>query len=97
MRFIVTLSFAAALALASASALANRPVTTLPSGAVVDLDTGVVTTPAGTHYTLSVARLKALREHLTHGANTTLAPSSATEIPDGRNGGNRQQQEQPPQ
>ncbi|MGA7965663.1 MAG: hypothetical protein WCB49_07235 [Gammaproteobacteria bacterium] len=97
MRLTSTLLFATALALASAGALANRPVTTLPSGAVVDLDTGVVTTPTGTHYTLSTARLRALRERLTHGVNTTLAPSSATEISGGRNDGDRQQQGQPPQ
>ncbi|MGH8127334.1 MAG: hypothetical protein ACRETC_03060 [Gammaproteobacteria bacterium] len=78
MRFTSTLLVASALALASAGALANAPATTLASGAIVDLNTGIVTTPAGTHYKLSAAKLKALRERVEGGAATTMAPSAAT-------------------
>lgn len=90
MRCISTLLAASALALASAGAWANAPVATLPSGAIVDLNTGVVTTPAGTHYKLSATKLKALRKRLEHSSASTMAPSSATTS-------DRKRQGQPPQ
>lgn len=75
---LISLSLCAGILLfASTGALANRPVTTLPSGATVDLNTGIVTTVDGKHYTLSPARLKQLRTGLTGGdANTSHQPVS---------------------
>lgn len=97
MRSIGIAFFAAALALASAGALANRPAATLPSGAIVDLNTGVVTTRTGMHYKLSRKRLKELREHLTRRRMAPLSPSSTTGMKKTGNPIDHKQKGQPPQ
>ena len=97
MRSIGIAFFAVALALASAGALANQPVATLPSGAIVDLNTGIVTTLTGMHYKLSRGKLKALRERLTRRRTTTLPRPSATGMTGTGNNPERKQKGQPPQ
>ncbi|MGH8161038.1 MAG: hypothetical protein ACRESR_02575 [Gammaproteobacteria bacterium] len=90
MRLIILSLCAGVALLASAGALANRPVATLPSGAIVDLNTGIVTTADGQHYKLSAARLEKLRARLaegnaratvTAGGGHRLAPAAATATP----------------
>lgn len=67
MRLFIVSVCAVVVLMASAGALAVKPAAILPSGATVDLNTGVVTTVNGQHYKLSEAQLKRLRERLAEG------------------------------
>lgn len=64
------------LAFAGTNALANRPVAQLPDGDMVDLNTGIATTPAGAHYQVSPAELQTLRQQA--GANGAQPEQGAT-------------------
>lgn len=77
MRSAIAILVAAAAVGVAAPALANRPLAVLPSGAVVDLDTGIATTPAGAHYRVPAAELKALR------ANPPAPPAAKPPAPGG--------------
>ncbi|MDN5865042.1 MAG: hypothetical protein L0I62_07480 [Gammaproteobacteria bacterium] len=84
MRLIILSLCAGILLLASASALASRPAATLPSGATVDLNTGIVTTADGKHYKISTVELERLRARAAQGGNSgavtayRLAPAAAS-------------------
>lgn len=69
----------AAMTLGAGAALANRPVAKLPDGTIVDLNTGVARAPDGHRYTLSPARLAAVREQVT-GASAPGQHSGPTPV-----------------
>lgn len=63
MRKTLAILLAAGAIATAPAALANRPVdpvVQLPSGDVVNLVTGIATTPAGNHYKLTAQQLHAL-------------------------------------
>lgn len=74
--------------LASAAAFAVKPAAQLPSGALVDLNTGRVTTAGGGHYQLSATRLRQLRAETfagnKHGASQQVENGQKHERADDR-------------
>lgn len=88
MRRVITVLVAAGALGLAAAALASRPVAVLPSGDTVDLNTGIATTPAGTHYKVSPAELQTLRANV-QGSEATGQPQNGDsgKPPSGNKGG----------
>lgn len=77
---VLIFATAAVLAFGAGAAVASRPVAALPSaslpnGTVVDLNTGIATTPDGHHYTVSPAELATLREQVLGGPSGSVGAS----------------------